>query len=327
MYLNGALVGRYDGWTSAYRLFPLDASRTPFRRGTNLLAVHVHQDRGGQVFDLGIDDVTDTAAPHVSEAPFGQLPDGRAVTAYTLDNGRGMTVRAMTLGATILSITVPDAHGRRADVALGFDSLPPYLTESPYFGAVVGRYANRIARGRFSLDGKEYQLAINNPPNALHGGVRGFDKVLWDATPFRHGDSVGVTFEYVSPDGDQGYPGALTVHVAYTLTPDDRLTVDYVATTDKATVLNLSQHTYFNLAGEGSGDVLGQRLTLYASRYTPVDSTLIPTGVLAPVEGTPFDFRAATAIGARISATDPQLTYAGGYDHNFVLDRDGPGLV
>jgi galactose mutarotase len=327
VYVNGTSVGHYDGWTSAYRLFPLDVTRARLRPGTNLLAVHVHQDRGGQVFDLGIDDVSDTAAPRVSEAPFGQMPDGRAVTAFTLENGRGMTVRAMTFGATILSITVPNAAGQRADVTLGFDSLPPYLTESPYFGAVVGRYANRIARGRFTLDGHDYQLATNNGPNHLHGGVRGFDKVIWDATPFRHADSVGVVFQHVSPDGDQGYPGTLTVEVTYTLTPDDRLTVDYAATTDRATVLNLSQHSYFNLAGEGNGDILGQLLTLHASHFTPVDSTLIPTGALDSVAGTPFDFRSATAIGARISASDPQLAYAGGYDHNFVIDRDGPGLV
>ncbi|HEU5358229.1 MAG TPA: galactose-1-epimerase [Gemmatimonadales bacterium] len=327
VYLNGSLVGHYDAWTSSYRLFPFDVARAGLHAGANLVAVHVHQDRGGQVFDLGIDAVTDTAAPRISAAPFGRTPDGQDVTAYTLDNGRGMTVRAMTYGATILSIRVPDAHGAIGDVTLGFDSLAPYLTESPYFGAVVGRYANRIARGRFTLDGREYQLAINNAPNALHGGLRGFDKVVWHAVPFRHGDSVGVAFTYVSPDGDQGYPGTLTVHVTYTLTPDDRLAVDYDATTDRATVLNLSQHTYFNLAGEGSGDVLAQELTLHASHYTPVDSTLIPTGVIAPVAGTPFDFRSATAIGSRIALPDTQLAYGHGYDHNFVLDRDGPGLV
>jgi aldose 1-epimerase len=327
VYLNGTLVGSYGGWTSAYRLFPINAARARFRAGANLVAVHVHQDRGGQVFDLGIDDVTDTAGPRVSAAPFGRTPDGHDVTAYTLDNGRGMTVRAMTYGATILAIDVPDAAGRVGDVVLGFDSLAPYLTRSPYFGAVVGRYANRIARGRFTLDGREYRLAINDPPNTLHGGVRGFDKAVWDAVPFRRAGAAGVTFTYVSPDGEEGYPGTLTVHVTYTLTPDDRLTVDYDATTDRATVVNLSQHSYFNLAGEGSGDVLGERLQLFASRYTPVDSTLIPTGVVAPVEGTPFDFRVPTPIGSRIAAADTQLLYGKGYDHNFVLDRDGPGLV
>ena len=327
VYLNGALVGYYDAWTSSYRLFPFDVSRAGLHPGSNLVAVHVHQDRGGQVFDLGIDAVTDSAAPRLSAAPFGRTPDGKDVTAYTLDNGRGMTVRAMTYGATILSIDVPDRNGRVGDVTLGFDSLTPYLTESPYFGAVVGRYANRIAKGRFTLDGKEYQLPINNGPNSLHGGLRGFDKVVWDAVPFRHGDSVGVAFSYVSPDGDQGYPGTLTVHVTYTLSTDGHLTVDYDATTDRATVLNLSQHTYFNLAGEGSGDVLGQKLTLFASRYTPVDSTLIPTGTIAPVAGTPFDFRTSTAIGARVAAADTQLAFGRGYDHNFVLDRNGPGLA
>ncbi len=265
-------------------------------------------------------------APRVSSAPFGRLPDGTAVRLFTLDNGHGMRVRAMTYGAIIQQITVPDRNGTPGDVVLGFDSLAGYLHDSPYFGAVVGRYANRIAGGRFSLDGATYHLAVNNGPNALHGGVRGFDKVVWQAEPFRRGDSVGVVFSHTSPDGDEGYPGTLRARVTYTLTPDDRLTVEYHAVTDKATPVNLSQHSYFNLAGEGSGDILSQVLTIHADGFTPVDSTLIPTGEIRPVAGTPFDFRTPHAIGARIDEADEQLRFAGGYDHNFVLARTGPGL-
>ena len=210
-------------------------------------------------------------------------------------------------------------------MALGFDDLDGYLKASPYFGAVVGRYANRIAKGRFTLDGKTYTLPVNNGPNTLHGGVTGFDKVVWEAEPFRHGDSVGVTLAYTSRDGDQGFPGTLPARVTYTLTPADELIVDYLATTDKATPVNLSQHTYFNLAGEGDGDILGHVLAINAARYTPVDATLIPTGDVADLAGTPFDFRTPTAIGARIDKQDPQLQNGRGYDHNFVLDRSSPG--
>jgi aldose 1-epimerase len=263
----------------------------------------------------------------VTVAPFGRMPDGKAVEVYTLTNARGMQVRAITYGAIIQAIQVPDRAGHLADVTLGYDSLPGYLGDSPYFGAVVGRYANRIARGRFTLEGRTYRLATNNGPNSLHGGVKGFDKVLWRARSFQRGDTVGVTFEHTSPDGDEGYPGTLRVRVTYTLTPADELVVDYAATTDKATPVNLSQHSYFNLAGEGSGDILEHVLTIHADRYTPVDSTLIPTGELASVTGTPFDFRTPTAVGARIEQPDTQLRYGKGYDHNFVLNRRGSGLV
>jgi aldose 1-epimerase len=211
-------------------------------------------------------------------------------------------------------------------VALGFDSLQGYLTDSPYFGAIVGRYANRIARGRFTLGGRTYRLATNNGPNHLHGGLKGYDKVVWRGESFQRADTVGVKFEHTSPDGDEGYPGTVRVAVTYTLTPGNELIVEYAASADRPTPLNLSQHSYFNLAGEGSGDILKHVLTIDAHRYTPVDSTLIPTGALASVANTPFDFRRPTAIGARIEKNDPQLTYGKGYDHNFVLNRTGSGL-
>jgi aldose 1-epimerase len=245
------------------------------------------------------------------------------VELFTLTNAHGVEVRAMTYGAIVTAVRTPDRQGHLDDVVLGFDSLPGYLEKSPYFGAVVGRYANRIARGRFTLDGKTYRLAVNNGPNALHGGLRGFDKVLWAAEPFQSDSGVGVTFRYTSRDGEEGYPGTLAVRVTYTLTPRDEWVVDYEATTDKATPINLTQHSYWNLHGGGRGDVLDHVLTLDASRFVPVDTTLIPTGELAPVAGTPFDFRTPTPVGARIDADHPQLRAGRGYDHTWVLDRGG----
>jgi aldose 1-epimerase len=249
------------------------------------------------------------------------------VEVYTLRNARGMVVRAITYGAIVQAIRVPDRSGRVGDVTLGYDSLSGYLTDSPYFGAVVGRYANRIARGRFTLEGRTYRLATNNGPNHLHGGLNGYDKVVWDAASFQRGDTVGVKFQHTSPDGDEGYPGTVRAAVTYTLTPSNELLVEYRVTTDRPTPVNLSQHSYWNLAGEGSGDILQHVLTIDADRYTPVDSTLIPTGELASVAGTPFDFRQATPVGARIGQADPQLRYGKGYDHNFVLNRTGTSLV
>ncbi len=265
----------------------------------------------------------------ISSAPFGVAPSGDSVTLYTLTNPHGMRITVMTYGGIITSIDVPDRDGKMGDVVLGYDSLAGYVRNSPYFGAIVGRYANRIAKGRFTLDGKTYHLAINNGQNALHGGLVGFDKVVWHAEPFQHDSNVGLVLTHTSPDGDQGYPGTLQVTVTYTLRPDNALQVDYDATTDKATILNLTQHSYFNLAGAGNGDILGEMLTINADRYTPVDSTLIPTGELAPVAGTPLDFRTPTMIGAGIGQDNAQLKYAGGYDHNFVLNRgsDSTGLV
>ena len=241
-----------------------------------------------------------------TRAPFGQV-DGKPIYLYTLTNANGMEVRAMSLGATIVSLRARDRAGVSDDLVLGFDAIEGYLADEPYFGAIVGRYGNRIAKGRFTLDGKTYRLATNNGPNHLHGGVKGFDKVVWDAAPFDRDGQTGVVFTHASPDGDEGYPGTLSVTVTYTLTPANELLVDYEATTDKATPVNLTQHSYFNLAGAGSGDILGHQLTIDADRYTPVDATLIPTGELAPVDGTPFDFRRPAAIGARIDADDPQI--------------------
>jgi aldose 1-epimerase len=266
------------------------------------------------------------ALPTVSRAPFGIAPDGKAVEAFTLTNATGMEVRAMPYGATILSIRVPDAQGAVGDVVLGFDSLAGYVKSSPYFGAVVGRYGNRIARGRFMLDGKEYTLAVNNGPHALHGGLRGFDKAVWAAEPTRSDRGVGLAFTLVSPDGDEGYPGTVAARVTYTLmSARNVIVIDYEASTDRATPLNLTNHSYFNLAGKG--DILGHLLTMDADHMTPVDATLIPTGEISPVQGTPFDFRRPTAIGARIDARDQQIANGGGYDHNFVINRSAPGLV
>ena len=263
----------------------------------------------------------------VTRDTFGTMPDGTTIESFTLANGRGIEVRAITYGAIITSLETPDRQGQPGDIVLGFDALDGYLKDPPYFGAIIGRYGNRIAKGRFTLDDESYALATNNGENHLHGGVRGFDKVVWDAAPFENQRGVGVTFRHTSPDGDEGYPGTLAVEVTYTLTSQDELVVDYRATTDKATPINLTQHSYFNLAGDGAGDILGHVLQLDASRYTPVDAGLIPTGAIAPVEGTPFDFRAPTAIGDRIGADHEQLTLGGGYDHNFVLDRTSDGLV
>ncbi len=259
---------------------------------------------------------------------FGVLPTGETVERYTLTNPSGVELGAITYGGIIASLKVPDRDGRLDDVVLGHADLEGYLRDSPYFGAIVGRYANRIAAGRFELDGETYALARNNGPNHLHGGERGFDKVVWSAEPFESGEGVGLALTHVSPDGTEGYPGTLTVQVRYVLTPAAEIVVDYQATTDGATPINLSQHSYFNLAGHASapGDVLDHVLTIHASRYTPVDSTLIPTGQMALVDDTPFDFRAPTPIGARIELPDQQLRFGGGYDHNFVLDRESDGL-
>lgn len=259
----------------------------------------------------------------VTRSPFGAMPDGAVVDLFTLTNGHGIEVRAITYGAIIVSLKTPDRHGRLGDIVLGFDTLEGYLTRSRFFGAVVGRYANRIANARFTLDRRTFELAANNGRNHLHGGRRGFDKIVWKGEPFERDGDVGVVFTHTSPDGDEGYPGTLNVTVTYTLTPRDALVVEYGAATDKATPINLTQHTYFNLAGEGSGDILKHQLTIDADRYTPTDEAQIPTGEIAPVEGTPFDFRTPSAVGARIDADHEQIRRGKGYDHNFVLNGAG----
>ena len=263
----------------------------------------------------------------VTRSDFGTTPAGEPVDLFTLTNAHGLVVRATTYGGIITSIETPDRAGKLGDVALGYDSLAGYLKATPYFGAIIGRYGNRIGHAQFTLDGATYHLPANDGPNTLHGGTVGFDKVVWEAEPFWTDSGVGVAFSHTSPDGDQGFPGKLEVRVTYTLTNRDELVVEYRATTDKATPVNLTQHSYFNLAGDGAGDVLRHVVWINADRYTPVDSTLIPTGALAPVAGTPFDFTTPTAIGARIGQDDEQLKRGRGYDHNFVLNRAGEGLV
>src|SRR6202048_2947554 len=264
------------------------------------------------------------ATSAVTSTPFGATANERTAELFTLTNGHGIRITLTNYGGIITSLSTPDRSGRFDDIVLGYDNLAGYLHDSPYFGAIVGRYGNRIARGSFTLDGKTYRLAVNNGPNSLHGGLRGFDKVIWNAHPFQNQDGTGVALDYTSPDMEEGFPGTLSAHVTYTLTEDDRLIVDYQATTDKATPVNLTQHTYWNLAGSARRDILGHALTSNADPMTPVDSTLITTGEITPVNGTPFDFRTAMAIGARVDQRqNTQIRYGNGYDHNFVLNRGG----
>jgi aldose 1-epimerase len=263
---------------------------------------------------------TATHAAEVTRAPFGTTPDGIAVETVTLTS-RGITARIITYGATLQSLLVPDRMGRAADVALGYDDLAGYVAKPQFFGATVGRYANRIAGAKFTLDGRAYSLAANNGPNALHGGTKGFDKVVWTIAEVKSGPVASVTLTYTSRDGEEGYPGTLQASVTYTLDDHQTLTTSYEASTDKATIVNLTNHSLFNLAGvPAARSILDHRLVINADAYTPVDATLIPTGELRNVAGTPFDFRQSVEIGARIrDASDPQIAIGRGYDHNFVL--------
>ncbi|MBD9701526.1 galactose mutarotase [Streptomyces sp. ID01-12c] len=251
---------------------------------------------------------------------FGRLADGTEVHRWSLENG-GTRLKVLSYGGIVQSLEVPDAEGRYANVSLGFDTLEKYVADSPYFGALIGRYGNRLAGGRFTLDGEAYELSVNDGANSLHGGADGFDKVVWQVEPFARDSEVGLYLTHTSPDGDMGYPGTLDVQVTYTLTARGEWRVDYEATTDRTTVVNLTSHVYFNLAGEGSGSVGDHRLTIAAGRYTPVDPGLIPTGEPAGVEGTPFDFRTGKTIAEDLRRADPQLLYAKGFDHNWVLDK------
>ena len=264
------------------------------------------------------------AATTITRADFGKTPDGTAVSIYTLANKNGLGARITNYGGIVVSLETPDRNGDGADIVLGFNSLEGYLSNpGPFFGALIGRYANRIARARFTLDGRPYQLQKNDGDNTLHGGAHGFDKRVWTPRPLPDG---GLELTYLSRDGEGGFPGNVTVTVTYHLTDANELQIDYTASTDKDTVVNLTNHSYFNLKGAGAGDILGHKLTLHADRFTPVDAGLIPTGELRAVAGTPFDFRKSTEIGARIEASDEQLKLAHGYDHNWVLNRTGEDL-
>jgi aldose 1-epimerase len=274
---------------------------------------------------------TPAGPPSITTEPFGEV-NGAPVNRYTLTSGHGMRVRILTYGGIIQSIEVPDRTGHADNVVLGFPTLDGYLNNTgsakTYFGAIIGRYGNRIAKGAFSLQGNEYHLPINNNGNSLHGGTAGFDTKVWKADQQNGTDSVSLKLQYVSPAGEMGYPGTLTTTVTYTLNQKNELRINYYATTDVPTVINLTNHSYFNLAGEGTLDVYDHKVTIHADNYTPTDATQIPTGQIAPVKGTPFDFTSPTAIGAHITANDPQLLLAHGYDHNWVINRgNNTGLV
>ena len=282
---------------------------------------------GAAVLGMGVLlTATSAGAGSVDETPFGTTQDGKAVDLYTLTNDRGASVKFIAYGGIITAINVPDRWGKLGNIVLGFKELADYELKNPYFGALIGRYGNRIGGAKFTLAGTEYQLAANNGPNSLHGGTKGFDKVVWAVEPVTSESGAAARLSYTSKDGEEGYPGTLTVRVVYTLTNDNELRIDYEATTDKPTAVNLTSHSYFNLAGDGTGGIGDHILTINADRYTPVDATLIPTGELASVTGTPFDFRQGMPIGARIRSNDAQMVYGRGYDHNFVLNRSGSGL-
>lgn len=257
----------------------------------------------------------------IEKRDFGKTPDGENVDLYTLTNTNGLKAQIMTYGGIVTTLNVPDRDGHLGDIVSGYDTLDEYIKENPYFGALIGRCGNRIGKGKFTLNGVEYTLATNNGPNHLHGGIKGFDKVVWNAEQMETDEGPALKLNYLSKDGEEGYPGNLNCTVIYTLTNNDELKISYEAETDKDTVLNLTHHSYFNLGGHDSGDILGHELTLNADNYTPVDDDLIPTGEIKPVKGTPMDFTKPTAVGARIDQVK------GGYDHNFVLNNSDGSLA
>lgn len=265
-------------------------------------------------------------APQVSQSVFGTMPDGVVINLYTLSNSNDVEVGIINYGGIIQSIRIPDA-GNKQDVALGFDNLQDYIDKSPYFGCITGRYANRIAKGKFMLDSIEYQLDLNNGPNSLHGGFKGFDKQVWKAEDFSSDSVAGVILTYLSPDGDQGYPGNLDVSVTYTLNNQNELRIDYNARTDKKTVVNLTNHSYFNLDNGGQSDILDHQLKIIADSFTPTDETLIPSGEIIPVEATPMDFTSFKTIGENLDTSYRPIAIAGGYDHNYVLSSGGGELA
>ena len=267
---------------------------------------------------------TPALGAEASQSTFGKMPDGRSVPAVTLTNANGISARVIALGATLQSVVMPDRDGKKADVALGYDNLADYIDQPQYFGSTVGRFANRLAGGRFKLDGKTWQTPVNNGANALHGGTLGFDKVLWEVTSVKSGPTASVTLRYVSPDGDQGYPGTMTVDAIYSLDENNDLRIEYVATTDRPTIANITNHAYWNLSGEGSANgAMEHVVTIPAESYLPTDSGAIPTGEYRPVAGTVFDFRKPTAIGKRVrDASDEQIVFGRGYDHNWVIGRE-----
>jgi aldose 1-epimerase len=261
---------------------------------------------------------------NIKTSPFGITPDGESVQLFRLTNAQGMSVALMDFGGVVLDIQVPDKHGKFENVNLGFDNLAAYCEVGPYFGAIIGRFGNRIAGGKFSVDGQVYELDTNNGPNHLHGGWKGFDKVIWQSQTFEKADAVGVILKYLSADGDQGYPGNLQVTVTYELNNSNTLSIHFHAITDKATPVNLTQHSYFNLQGAGNGDVLSHEIQLHAETLTAIDGDTIPTGEYMAVAGTPFDFRSPQLMGARINEPHEQLRNGNGYDHNFVLQKNQP---
>ncbi len=295
--------------------------------------MHLNFRLGPLVAVLGISFAAWSCAPTETEeagmralasTAFGSL-DGESVMLYTLTNQSGAQVGIIDYGGIVVSLTVPDRDGNLGDVVMGYDNLDAYLADTPYFGSITGRYANRIAKGRFEIDGAVYELAVNNGPNALHGGIKGFDKVVWKGVPTEAGD--GVAFSYVSSDGEEGYPGTLTSKVTYTWTDENELRIEYEAQTDKPTVVNLTNHSYFNLKDGGASSILGHEMTINADTYTPVDETSIPTGEIAALDGTPLDFREPTTIGSRIEDEHEQLRIGAGYDQNYVLNRESDELV